>query len=234
VATDDDGKLRTPSVAVVEARKQAAAARRAADEALAAVTALTGGGTVSGKTGRHLEGTVSEDIEDGRDTGHRSVASRMRVLGLAVLVTAMIVLTVFSVIQLIGDRSDRAAEDRERAMLDAARTQVTALISLNKDNAPTQMRQLIVNSTGEFEKELSGSSTAISDIMSQTSTVAEGTVTDVALEKHVPGGGQVLVVGSSSVSNAAGADEQVRAWRLRAIVVEDSGRYKLSNVEFVL
>jgi Mce-associated membrane protein len=43
----------------------------------------------------------------------------------------------------------------------------------------------------------------------------------------------VLVAASSSVTNAAGAKQEPRAWRLSVNLARDGGQLKLAKVEFV-
>jgi Mce-associated membrane protein len=43
----------------------------------------------------------------------------------------------------------------------------------------------------------------------------------------------VLVAATSHITNAAGAKEEPRNWRLKVTVKDDGGQYKMSNVEFI-
>lgn len=60
-----------------------------------------------------------------------------------------------------------------------------------------------------------------------------GEVLAQGIEARADGSATVLVAAASSVSNAAGAANETRSWRLRVTMTEDSGLYKMSNVEFV-
>ncbi len=43
----------------------------------------------------------------------------------------------------------------------------------------------------------------------------------------------VLVAATSRITNAAGAKDEPRNWRLRVTVTDDGGQYKMSKLEFV-
>jgi Mce-associated membrane protein len=43
----------------------------------------------------------------------------------------------------------------------------------------------------------------------------------------------ILVAATSRITNAAGAKDEPRVWRLRVTVTEEGGQYKMSKLEFV-
>jgi Mce-associated membrane protein len=43
----------------------------------------------------------------------------------------------------------------------------------------------------------------------------------------------VLVAATSKITNAAGAKDEPRTWRLKVTVTEDGGQYKVSKLEFI-
>ena len=60
-----------------------------------------------------------------------------------------------------------------------------------------------------------------------------GTIKSAALDKDGGDTGVVLLAASSTVTNANGAHQDPRAWRMSVTVARDGDKFKMSNVEFV-
>jgi Mce-associated membrane protein len=58
-------------------------------------------------------------------------------------------------------------------------------------------------------------------------------VTATAVESMTADTATVLVAATSRVTNAAGAKQEPRAWRLAVNLARDGGQIKLAKVEFV-
>ena len=63
--------------------------------------------------------------------------------------------------------------------------------------------------------------------------VTETNVTATAVESMTDDTATVLVAATSRVTNAAGAKQEPRAWRLSVNLARDGGQLKLAKVEFV-
>jgi Mce-associated membrane protein len=63
--------------------------------------------------------------------------------------------------------------------------------------------------------------------------VTQGTINATAVESMGEHSASILVAATSRITNAAGAKDEARVWRLRVTVTEDSGQYKMSKLEFV-
>ena len=63
--------------------------------------------------------------------------------------------------------------------------------------------------------------------------ITDVTVNATAVESMSPDSAVVLVAATSRVTNAAGAKQEPRAWRLSVNLERDGGQVKMSKVEFV-
>lgn len=88
-------------------------------------------------------------------------------------------------------------------------------------------------STGTFKNDFSRGADDFVQTAQQSKAVTVGTIKSAALDKDGGDTGVVLLAASSTVTNANGAHQDPRAWRMSVTVARDGDKFKMSNVEFV-
>lgn len=126
------------------------------------------------------------------------------------------------------------AEQQRRAEFEAAARQgVVTLMSLDYTKAKEDVQRIIDNSTGQFKTDFQSTAEDFINVAVESKAVTETTVTGTAVESMTDDTATVLVAASSRVTNAAGAKQEPRAWRLTVNLARDGGQMKLAKVEFV-
>jgi Mce-associated membrane protein len=126
------------------------------------------------------------------------------------------------------------AEQQRRAEFEAAARQgVVTLMSLDYNKAKEDVQRIIDNSTGQFKTDFQNTAEDFVKVAVDSKAVTETNVTATAVESMTDDTATVLVAASSRVTNAAGAKQEPRAWRLSVNLARDGGQLKLAKVEFV-
>ncbi|WP_242453453.1 hypothetical protein [Mycolicibacterium sp. P9-64] len=115
----------------------------------------------------------------------------------------------------------------------AARQIVVTLMSLDKASAPETVKTVIDSSTGQFKSEFEGAADDFVAITADADVTTKAQVKAAAVQSISHDQAQVLVTVTSTVSNAAGADQPPRSWRLTVSLVREGDRIKMSQLEFV-
>ena len=126
-----------------------------------------------------------------------------------------------------------AQRAHQAELVDAARAGVTALLSIDYNRAKADVQHVIDLSTGTFKDDFSRGADDFVKTAEQSKAVTVGSIKSAALEKESGDTGVVLLAASSTVTNANGAHQDPRAWRMSVTVARDGDKYKMSNVEFV-
>lgn len=129
-----------------------------------------------------------------------------------------------------------AVEQRQRsaAFAAAARQGVVNMLSMDFKKAKEDVQRVIDSSTGEFRDDFQKRAADFTSVVEQSKVVTEGAVAVTAVQSMTEDSAVVLVLGNERVTNAAGAKDEPRTFRLRVSVARDGGQIKLSKVEFVL
>lgn len=129
-----------------------------------------------------------------------------------------------------------AAGRRQRAaeFAAAARQGVVTLLSVDFNNAKQNVQQVLDNATGSFKDEYLKTADDFVKVVEKAKVVSHGTVDQAAvdLDKMTDDSAVVLVVSRSEITNAAGAKQDPRSYRMIVTVTRDGGQLKLSRVEF--
>jgi Mce-associated membrane protein len=126
------------------------------------------------------------------------------------------------------------AEQQRRAEFEAAARQgVVTLMSLDYNKAKEDVQRIIDNSTGQFKTDFQNTAEDFVKVAVESKAVTETKVTATAVESMADDTATVLVAASSRVTNAAGAKQEPRSWRLSVNLARDGGQLKLAKVEFV-
>lgn len=115
----------------------------------------------------------------------------------------------------------------------AARQSVVNLTSLDFNHAPADVQRIIDGATGAFKDDFQRAADDFTKTAEMSKVVTVGTVNGVAVESMTDDSAVVLVAATSQITNAAGARENPRAWRLSVTVTRDAGVLKMSKVEMV-
>jgi Mce-associated membrane protein len=126
------------------------------------------------------------------------------------------------------ERAQRAAN-----FVAGARQGVINMTSLDFNRAKEDVQRVLDTSTGQFRDDFQQRAKDFVSVVEQSKVVTQGTVNAAAVESMDQHSASVLVAATSRITNAAGAKDEPRAWRLRVTVTEDGGQYKMSKVDFV-
>lgn len=130
----------------------------------------------------------------------------------------------------------RQAQDEQKRRAEfnaAARQGVVTLMSLDFTHAKEDVQRIIDNSTGQFKEDFQNTAEDFVKVAVDSKAVTETTVTGSAVESMTDDAATVIVAASSKVTNAAGAKQEPRSWRLSVNMQRDGGQLKMSKVEFV-
>ncbi|OBI97583.1 hypothetical protein [Mycobacterium asiaticum] len=127
-----------------------------------------------------------------------------------------------------NERHQRAAN-----FVAGAKQGVINMTSLDFNRAKEDVQRLLESSTGEFRDDFAQRAKDFVTVVEQSKVVTQGTITATAVESMSDNSASVLVTATSRITNAAGAKDEPRVWRLRVTVTEEGGQYKMSKLEFV-
>jgi Mce-associated membrane protein len=124
---------------------------------------------------------------------------------------------------------------REAEFVAAARQGVVNLTSLDFSDAKTGVQRIVDDSTGSFKDDFLKMAGDFVKVVQESKVVSRGTVQSAAvdLDSMTRDSAVVLVACTSEVTNAAGAKQDPRTYRLIVTMARDGGRLKMSKVEFV-
>lgn len=148
----------------------------------------------------------------------------------ALLIGAAITATGLMLWQHRGVAAHRAADNQ---FVDAARTGVVALLSIDHSKAKEDVQRILDVSTGSFRADFARRADDFIQTAEKSKAVTKGSVSVAALESSAADSAVVLVAASSQVTNANGAKEDPRPWRMSVTVTRDGDKVKMSDVEFV-
>ena len=114
-----------------------------------------------------------------------------------------------------------------------ARQGVVNLTSMDFNKAKEDVQRVIDSSTGQFRDDFQARAKDFTTVVEQSKVVTQGTVNAAAVQSMNGDFALVLVAATSHITNAAGAKDEPRNWRLKVTVKNDGGQYKMSNVEFI-
>ncbi|MGV0848851.1 hypothetical protein [Mycolicibacterium phlei] len=115
----------------------------------------------------------------------------------------------------------------------AARQSVVTLMSLDFNKAQEDVQRIIDNSTGQFRQDFEAQAEDFAKVAQESKVVTEVTVNVAAVKSMTDTTATALVSATSRVTNAAGANQEPRSWRLAVDLVREGDQIKMSKVEFV-
>ena len=132
----------------------------------------------------------------------------------------------------------RADESHQRALqhevfLQAARQGALNLTTISYTEVDADIKRILDSATGTFYDDFQNRSQPFVEVVKQSQSKSQGTVTESALESVQGDAAQALVSVAVTTSTAQAAQQQPRAWRMRISVQKMGDTAKVSNVEFV-
>lgn len=155
---------------------------------------------------------------------------RVALAAAAVLAAAGVALTATMLVKHGQLAAQRADESRR---IEAARTAVTALLSIDHTRARADVERVLELTSGTFRDDFARSADDFVSTAERYQTVTTGEVKAAALETMTADSAVVLVAAVSQVTNASGAREDPRPFRMSVTVTRDGGQFTMSGLEFV-
>lgn len=135
---------------------------------------------------------------------------------------------------MIQQRHNVQAGDRNRAeFVAAARQAAVTLMSIDFNNPQMSVQRIVDNSTGSFRQEFESAADDFIKMAKDAKVTTKATATAAAVESITADAAVALVSVTSIVTNAAGADEAPRSWRLTVDLQREGDQIKMAKVEFV-
>lgn len=156
----------------------------------------------------------------------KGIAATLVVLCTAALLTA-------SGYMIWNHREAEKLEQQSAEFAAAARQGVVTLMSLDFNTAQENVDRIIANSTGQFKADFEQQAADFVTVAQDSQVVTDVTVNSTAVETMTEDSAVVLVAAASRVTNASGANQEPRTWRLSVGLQREDGQIKMSKVEFV-
>ena len=157
----------------------------------------------------------------------------LKVLAAGVAFACTCALITLSVLMVKQHRDQAAEQQRSAEYAAAARQSVVTLMSLDFNKAKEDVQRIVDNSTGQFRDDFKNQADDFIKVAQESKVITEVTINTAAVESMTNDTAVVLVSASSRVTNAAGAKQEPRSWRLSVNLQRDGGQIKMSKVEFV-
>jgi Mce-associated membrane protein len=183
---------------------------------------------------------VSDESSEDADSEPKPARSRRRVRlpSLSVTWKAAVIILICAFVAASGymmwERHETSERNQRTASFVAgARQGVVNMFSMDFNRAKEDVQRVIDSSTGQFRDDFAQRAKDFTTVVEQSKVVTQGTVNAAAVQSIEGNSALVLVAASSRISNAAGAKDEPRNWRLKVTVTDDGGQYKMSKLEFI-
>ena len=206
----------------------------------------TDSGVVVDKDDAEVEDTEVEDTESADGVCEEAPAAkprrsrlrwlrrpRWKALAVGVAIVCTFALVAASGYMAWHHRQALHHQQRAAEFAAAARQGVVALFSIDHNKAKEDVQRILDNSTGQFRDDFRHEAHDFTRVAQESKVVTEGTVQATAVESMTDDSAVVLVAATSNVTNAAGAKQDPRPWRLSVSVARDGDQIKISKVEFI-
>lgn len=232
------------AVAETEATDQDEAEARSEDEAhdndtaVAAVSVETEESPDTAEAAEEeSEAEISSDDAEKRPLRLQRLRRRPKWSTIAAAVAVLIIIAALSgsVYMVLDHRNAQRKRERVAEFAAGARQGVVTLTSLDFNHAKEGVQHILENSTGSFRDDFLKMADDFTKVVEQSKVVSQGSVQAAAvdLDTMTDNSAVVLVASTSEVTNAAGAKQDPRNYRLIVTVTRDGGQLKISKVEFV-
>lgn len=160
------------------------------------------------------------------------VGRHLPVVAAALVALAVGGLLVSDVLMLVGHRAVIQRERQAAEYSAAARQGVVTVMSLNYETVEDDVKRILDNSTGEFRKDFEAHAGDFIKAAREGKAITEAAATVSGIESMSANEAVVLVAATTKVTNAAGAKEELRSWRLTIHMTRDGDQAKVSKVDF--
>ncbi|MFE3229215.1 hypothetical protein [Nocardia sp. NPDC059228] len=161
-------------------------------------------------------------------TTHPKLAAAVLILS-ALLIGVAISATHFN----LDVHENRAATERDHAVLDTGRRVAAELVTLDHNSAQRDLDSIAANSTGSFRDQFSKVSGTFASVLSQGRVESTGEVKEVGISSADDHHATVLAAVTSTVKNTEAPDGQLRVYRMKMSLDKIDSKWLVSNVEFV-
>ena len=239
MAPEVDGDETVSEVMAQLAEAEAAEAEALADAARAKATAARLRGSPETPDAEDVADddaeTPDDEVADVRDEPARRWWSRLpwSKIELAAVVVAICAVLALTGLMIWQHRQVNAQRAHKAEFVTSAQEGVVALLSIDYNHAKADVQKVIDHSTGSFRDDFTKGGDDFVKTAEQSKAVTVGKISAAALESENGDTGVVLLAASSQVTNANGARQDPRAWRMSVTMTRDGGKLKMSNVEFV-
>jgi len=183
------------------------------------------------------EAEISSDDAEKRPLRLQRLRRRPKWSTIAAAVAVLIIIAALSgsVYMVLDHRNAQRKRERVAEFAAGARQGVVTLTSLDFNHAKEGVQHILENSTGSFRDDFLKMADDFTKVVEQSKVVSQGSVQAAAvdLDTMTDNSAVVLVASTSEVTNAAGAKQDPRNYRLIVTVTRDGGQLKISKVEFV-
>ncbi len=189
-------------------------------------------------SGAQSDEDAPEETVEAAEPKSRPSRRRLRLPSLSTTLKVAAVVLILGFVGVTGYMAwqDHQAADRSRRAANfvaGARQGIINMTSLDFNRAKEDVQRVIDSSTGQFRDDFEQRAKDFTSVVEQSKVTTQGTVNAAALESMDGNSASVLVSATSKITNAAGAKDEPRVFRLRVTVTEDAGQYKMSKVDFV-
>jgi Mce-associated membrane protein len=130
-------------------------------------------------------------------------------------------------------RAVQQEQQRRDEFARAASQAVITLMSIDSAKVADNVRQIIDNSTGQFRDDFQAEADDFIKTAQASKAATKAIAQVAAVDTMTENSATVLVTAATTVSDAAGANQQPRNWRLSVDMVRDGQQIKLAKVEFI-
>jgi Mce-associated membrane protein len=153
------------------------------------------------------------------------------------LVVSLGVVLVMTIGGLAGWLGYRALQDQREGALRAmfvqmARQGALDLTTIDYTHADNDVHRILDGATGKFRVDFQSRSQPLVDVVKQTRSKSQGTITEAGLEAFHQDSAEVLLA-VAVTTTYAGNQSDSKAWRMRIDMQKVGNSAKISNVEFV-
>ena len=187
--------------------------------------------------GADVRSRVASDVAAEKPRWYRRWRRRPRLATLAASLAVIIIIASLAASADIVLQHRNASHQHQRAaeFAAAAREGVVTLTSLDFNDAKAGVQRIIDNSTGTFRDDFAKMAGDFTKVVEQSKVIERGTVQAVAVDfdSLKDDSAVVLVASTSEVTNAAGAKQDPRNFKLIVTLTRDGDQLKMSKVEIV-
>lgn len=252
-AVDDDVTVAEALAAVAEAEAASAAAEAASARARAALIQARARQSSPATDHQSAEPTATYDDDtaepadvelvsagevsepDEPSGSRRGLPWRPTLAGTAVALGIFAICSTLALTVIMVRDHQRAEADkvRDAQYTAAARRGVEALLSIDYNDARTDVQRVIDASTGAFRDDFAKNADDFIKSAQDSRAVSKGSVVAAAVQERTSESAVVALTATSEVNNSNGARNQPRTWRMNVTVAPDGDQVKISKVDFV-